>query len=128
LLRINLALVDFAGVGDRGMNRIASDLVKEHAPDRDAVLGFYLLRDVPRDRFALSVRIGRQENLARVFRRALQVRDRFLFSGNRHVFGFEAVLYVDSHLLLRKIAHVADRRPHAVRAAEIFADGLGLGG
>ena len=64
LLRIDLALVDLSGVGDRELHRIARDLVKENAPDRRAVLRFDLLRDVPRDRFALAIRIGRQKDLA----------------------------------------------------------------
>ncbi len=100
--------------------------MEENTPHRRAVLRFYLLCDVPRDCLALAIRIGREKDLAGITRGALQLSDSLFFSGDRHVFRLEAVLDVDSHLLLGQIADVTDRRAHAVRAPEVLPDRLCL--
>src|SRR5204863_3802475 len=130
LLRLYLLLVDRASVLDGVTHRIARDLVKEHALDRDirrAALRFDLQRDVGGDGLALTIGVGGDEDFTRIPSRALQLRDRLFLSGNRNELRFEA-LDVDAELLLRQVHDVADGRTNAVSAAEVFADGLRLRG
>ena len=117
LLRLDLLLVDLAR---RSRSRCCTaslrDLVKEHALDRNgrrAALRLDLRRDVRRDRLAFAIRVGRDEDFARILRRALELRDRFFFSGDRHELGLEAVLDVDAELLLGQVHDVTDRCANA---------------
>src|SRR4051812_19262346 len=126
LLRVHFALVDVARVLNRGLNGVASDLVEQNAPHRRAVLGFDLLGDVPGDCFPFAIRVGGEEDLARVTRGALQLSNRFFLSRDRYILGLEAVIDVDPDFLFRQIPNVTDGRPHSIRAAEILADGLRL--
>ena len=64
LLGVDFSFVDFASVLDRQLYRITRDLVEQHASDRRPVLRFDLLRDVPGDRFALTIGVGRQKDFA----------------------------------------------------------------
>lgn len=73
LLRVNLALIDLAGAGDGGLHRFLRYLVEKHALHRRAIFSSYLSGDVPCYRLALTVRIRRQQNLARILRRILQL-------------------------------------------------------
>ena len=121
-MRVDLPLIDLSGICDRQLNGIASDLVEQHASHRRAILRLDLLRDVPGDRFAFAVGIGRQKDLSRSPRCSLQLRYCLLFAGNRDVLGLKAVVDVDTHFLLGQIADVTNCRTHPVRAPEILAD------
>ncbi len=92
------------------------DLVEQHAVDV-WVGGPNLLGDVPGDRLALAVRIGRQQDLARLLGRGLDIRDHLLLSLDDHVVGLEVVLDVDTHAGLGQILDVPHRRlDHVTRA------------
>ena len=86
-----------------------------------------LRRHVLRDRLALAIRVGRDQDFAAVLRRALDLGDRLFLAGDRHELGREALLDVDAELLLGQVHDVTDRRAHAVAAAEVLADRLRLG-
>jgi len=109
------------------VNCVASDLVKKNAPDWSAVFSSDLSRDVPRDRFTFAIRIGREQNLAGLFRNILQLGKSFFLAGNRYVFRLETILDVDADFLFGKITDVTDCVANALTASEILADCLCFG-
>ncbi len=98
--------------------------MKQHAFDRRAILAAHLTRDMPRDRFTFAIRVSREQDLARVFRCALEIGESFFLSRDSDVLGLETIFDVDADFLFRQIAHVADRRANAIAAAEVLADRL----
>src|SRR4029078_5621766 len=126
----DLLFVDVARLLDGISNGVPRDLVKEYATNgnRDgAALRLDLERDVRRDRFALTIRVGGDEDFAGIFRRALQLRDGLFLTWNRDELRLEAALDVDPELLLGQIHDVPNRRANAKAAAEILPDCLRLG-
>src|SRR5690606_11162931 len=88
LLRLHLALVYLTGVLDGTTNGIARDLVKENALHR-RVLRYStatadVTRHVPRNRLTLSIRVGGEDHLTCVARRALELRERLLLALDCH--------------------------------------------
>ena len=67
LLRVDQVEVEVAGVLDGPPDRVAGDLVEDHAPHRD--LGLEHLEQVPGDGLALAVLVSGQEELVRVLQR-----------------------------------------------------------
>jgi len=66
------------------------------------------------DRFAFAIRVSREIDRVRFFRRFLQFRDdplvvAFLRIGDQFVSGFEVVVDVDAESLLRQILDMTDR-------------------
>ena len=86
-----------------------------------------LLRQVPGDRLAFAIGVGRQVDDVDGLRRLLDLGDDLALAADDHVLGREVVLDVDAHLRLRQIHDVADRRLHGEAGAEVLLDGLGLG-
>src|SRR5690606_1167500 len=76
----------------------------------------------------LSIRVGGEDHLTCVARRALELRERLLLALDCHVLGLEALLHVYAQLLGREIEHMAHGSLDSIVAAEVLADGAGLGG
>ena len=87
-----------------------------------------LLGDVPGDRLPFAIGVGRQQHPSGNRRRRLDLRQHLLLRLDDDVFGPEAVLDVDAHLLAGQILDVTDRRLHDVAAAEVLLDRLRLRG
>ena len=83
---------------------------------------------MPADRLALAVRVGRHVNVDRALRRVLQFLDDLLARHERLVLFGEIVVDVHTKPALGQIADVPHRRQHLVVAADVFVDGLRLGG
>ena len=126
LLRLDELHVEVAPVVDGLGDGLAGDLVEHHPLDRH--LGLEHLEEVPRDRLALAVLVGREVELARVLQRRLQLGDDVLLVVGHDVDGREVVVDVDAEpadlglgdalrrLLgaLREVADVPDARPCTV--------------
>src|SRR5690606_17939720 len=112
------------------VDRVLRDLVEEHTakPLAVAFLVAELLRHVPRDRFTLTVGVGREDDLVDVVGIATEVLDDLSLPADRHVLRLEAVLDVHTELARWEVADVADRGADAVVAAQILADRLRLRG
>ena len=127
LLRFDLLLVDVARVVDGAADGVPRDLVEQHPSDwhvHAAALGLDLQRDMRSDRLPLAIGVGRDENLAGILRRGLQLGDGLFLPRNRNELGLETD--VDAELLFREVHDVTDRRPNAETAPEVLADGLRL--
>ena len=84
-------------------------------------------RDVPRDRLAFAIGVGREVDDVDRPSPLLDLGDDLALAADDDVLGREAVLDVDAHLGLRQVHDVADRRLDGEAIAQIFLDGLGLG-
>ena len=130
LLRVDEVLVDVARVGERLLDRALGDLAEGHAPRlvRRDVGG---LGDVPRDRLALSVEVGREEDESAALGRLLDVVDLLAPVVVDDVLGLEVVLDVDAELALARVlgqvADVAVGRQDPVVRSEVALDGARLG-
>ena len=125
LLRIDHLQIDRARMLHRFLHRLLGDLVEHQAVD------LFLLRpelfgQMPADRFAFAIGVGRDVDVGRILRRALQLGDHFLARRDRFVHRREIIIDVDAKLALRQIADVSHRREHFVVASEIFIDGFCL--
>ena len=69
-------------------------------------LRFQHFKKVPGDRFTLAVFIRRQKKPIGIFQLLLQIGNQTLFAFDRLILGGEALLDIDRHPLLRKIAYV----------------------
>ena len=122
-LRRNHLLVDRARMVERLLHRPLRDFVEREAVDF-LPLASELLREVPADRFAFTVGVGRDVDVRRLLRRVLQLFDDLLSRRDRLVLFGEVVLDVDPELALRQIADVPHRRDDLEVATQIFVDGL----
>ena len=116
-LRLDQLHVEVAPVLDGVGDRLVGDLVEHHALHRHLRLEH--LEEVPRDRLALAVLVGREVELARVLERGLQLGDDVLLVVGHDVDGREVVVDVDAEptdlglgdalrCLLRALREVAD--------------------
>src|SRR5205085_10165846 len=87
-----------------------------------------LARDVPRDGFALAVRVGGKQHALRRLGRLLDLGEGLGLLLDGDVFGREAVVHVHAQLALRQVAHVPHGRLHGVARGQVFPAGLRLGG
>ena len=136
LLGIDEREVEFAGVVDRGADRVLGDLVEHHAVDGNLRLEH--LEQVPGDRLALAVLICGQQDFVGGLERSLEFGDRLRLAVVDDVIGVEVVVDVDrvlavrrllvgrDVLLTREIANVPDRAQHLVIVAEVALDRLHL--
>jgi hypothetical protein len=127
LLRVDLVHVELARVLEGLEDRVLRDLV-EH--DAVHVLRGHVerLAQVPRDRLALAVGVGREVDRLRCFREPLQLADDLLATADRLVRGLEALVDVDAEAARRQVAHVPLRRADDVARAEVLVDRAGLRG
>ena len=110
------------GVVDRGLG----DLVEHHPLHRH--LRLEVLDEMPRDRLALAVFIGREIELGGVLERRTQLFDHRLAALGELVGGLEPVVDIDVQTLAGQVGDVAHRGAHVVVAAEELRDRLGLRG
>src|SRR5262249_26686306 len=126
LLRVGLVHVDLARRRDRRGDALLGDLVDQHAPQvRVDVLD--LLGDVPRDRLALAIGVGREVDGLVLARSLADLGDDLLLALDDLVDRLEVAFQVDADLRLRQIADVADRRLHGEAGAQVLADRARLG-
>ena len=137
LLRVDEPVVDVSRLLERPLDRLACDLVEDHATHRH--LRLQRLDEVVGDRLALAVLIRREQELVGVLELALQVRDHLLLVRVDEVVGLEALRDRDAERAVlgtvglrdvrgpaRQVANVADARLDHVVGAEVTRDGLGL--
>ncbi len=115
---------------DRLAHRVLRDLVEAHALQLLALERAVLaqdLRQVPGNRLALAVRVGREVERAGLLHRALDRVDLRLVLLDQLVLHLEVAVRVDRALLLDEVAHVAIGRQHLEVRSEVFLDGFRLG-
>ena len=134
LLGVDKATVEIARVLDRMADRLWRDLVEDHPPDGH--LRVQHLQEVPRNRLALAILIGREIELVGLLQQRLQVADLVLLVGGDDVQRLEVVVDVDAEVgpllllvrlgdlrrLRRQVANVTDRRLDHVLVAEKSRD------
>ena len=131
LLRIDQVAGDLARLGHRLLDRARRDLGEHHAVQRlvaDQVALAQDLRDVPADRLALAVRVGRQIEVVGALGRLGDGLDMFLVLLDQVVAHREAVFGVDRALLGHQVTDMAVGGEDGVVLAEVLVDRLGLGG
>jgi hypothetical protein len=126
LLRVDFLLVDVERIRDRVGHRVFGDFVKQDATHLAAVAE--LRRDVPGNRLAFAVGVGRDQHAFRALRRFLDFGEGLRLFLDRHVLGGEAVVDVHAEFPGRQVADVPHGRLHSEAAAEVLPDRLGLGG
>ena len=121
--------VDLARLPHGGLHRVLGDGVEGDALDRNALQGALLverLDHVPGDGFALTVRVGGEDQLVGAFHGLGDL---------RHALGAAALdlpdhveigLGIDRAVLRRQVADMAEGGQDLVALAEIFVDRLGL--
>ena len=121
LLRVDHLHVDRARMLHRFLHRLLRDLVEHQAVDL-FLLRAELFGEVPADRFAFAIGVGRDVDVGGVLRGALQLGNHFLARRQQFVHRRKAFVDVDAELALRQIADVSHRREHLVVASEILVD------
>ena len=94
LVGLDQAVVHVARAGDRGPDRLGSDLVEDHPPGRD--LGLEFLDQVPGDRLALPVLVGGEQEFVGVLEQLLELADLLALVRVHHVQGLEVGVDVDA--------------------------------
>ena len=126
---VDQRLVDLARMAHRLEDRILGDGVEHHAVDAlvlQELLAGEDLMNVPRDRLALAVRVGRQNDALGALDRDADVAEPLGRFGVDLPAHGEVVVRIDRSVLGREVAHVAERGVDAIVLAQIFVDGLGL--
>ena len=127
---VDEGVVDLARIAHRLLDGVLGHRVEHHAIDAlvlEQLLALQNFMDVPGDRLAFPVRVGRQDHAVGVLDRAADVAHplgglRVDFPAHR-----EIVVRVDRAVLRRQIPHMAERGVDLVVLAQIFVDGLRLG-
>src|SRR6185369_13114163 len=130
LLRVHEILRNAARLRDRFADGVARDLVEHHAMHVLAVEYVELLQQldqVPGDRFALAVRVGREVERVGLLERAGDGLHVLLVLLEDLVAHGELALRVDRAFLRHQVAHVTIRSQYLEVLAEILLDGLRLG-
>jgi hypothetical protein len=128
LLGADAVLRDLAGLLDRALDGGLGDLV-ELGPVEGGVRRLLLeqLVQVPADRLALAVGVGRQEHALGFLDQARQLRDRLLFSGHHPVLGLVVLGTVDREPFTVQIADVSVGSGDGEVLAEELSEGARLG-
>ena len=106
------------------------DLVEHHPFDVDAVDRAAVLErseQMPGDRLALTVRVGREVEMLGVSQRLRDLGDPLLAVGKQLVDDPEVLVGQHRAVLLRQIAHVPVAGQHAVAGAQVLVDVPGFG-
>ena len=83
---------------------------------------------MPRDRLALTVGVGREVDGVGFLRRLLQLGNELFLALDDRVLRFKIVFHVHAQPCLRQVAHVAHRGDDLIIAAEVFFDRFRLCG
>ena len=127
LLRVDEILVDGTRVLDGFLHDVACDLVEGHAVCL-VIRNVQQIFQMPRDGFALAVRVSREIDAAGALRGLAQVCDDVFLSLERLVLRLKIVLDIDAQRALRQIAQMAHAGLDLIVGAKIFSDGFGLRG
>ena len=128
---VDQRLVDLARMAHRLLHGVLGHRVEHDAVDAlvlEQLLALEDLMDVPGDRLALAVRVGRQDHPVGALDRAADVAEPLGGLGVDLPAHGEIVVRIDRAVLGREIAHMPERGVDVVVLAQIFVDGLGLGG
>ena len=121
LLRVDQATIELAWILDGFTDRLRRDLVEHHAFDRHPRVQH--LEQMPGDRLALAILVGRKIDLVDRLHQALQLLDLLAPIGRHHIQRLEVVVDIDAEsgpwfglicrrnvgCASRKVAHVPDR-------------------
>ena len=111
LLRTNQVFVDVTRMVERFLDGVFGDLVEDDASDRDSWLEN--LCQVPADRLAFAIGVGREQELRCVLDGTLEVRDLLSFVARHHVIGRKVLLNIDTEsspvLFLDLLRHIRGR-------------------
>ena len=130
LLGIDQLHIDLPGRLERTFDGRLGDFVEEHAEHFSIVpsrLAVDLFGDMPRNRFALAVRVRGKEHRVGFLRPLFNLGEDFGFALDDHVLRLEVMLEVDAQLAGGEILHVADGGQNRVAAAQIPGDRSGFG-
>ncbi len=130
-IRVDQGLVDGARMLHRLGNCLLGDGVENHTLDRLFAERFLLLEEfehVPRDRLALAIRVGGEDQLVGVLDCRGDVVEPLLRLGIDLPKHAKIRLRVDRSALRRQVADMAERGQHFVAAAQILIDRFCLGG
>ena len=127
LLRVDEILVDGTRVLDGFLHDVACDFVEGHAVCL-VIRNVQQIFQMPRDGFALAVRVSREIDAAGALRGLAQVCDDVFLSLERLVLRLKIVLDIDAQRALRQIAQMAHAGLDLIVGAKIFSDGFGLRG
>src|ERR1017187_6987899 len=125
LLRIDQLHVDLTGMVEGGAYRVLRDFVELDTEKLGAVL--LALQDLPQmpgNRLAFPIRIGRQVNLLGTLRGLLQFGDQCFPLGGDLVRGLELLLNLNTELALRQIPDVTHGGLHTEVRAQVLVDRL----
>src|SRR5262249_17900190 len=125
-LRIIKVLVELARLREPTLDTLFGDLVKLDARDAE-IRALELFGDMPRNRLAFAIGVGREQKLFRFLRLALQLRDNLGLRFDDFVRLLEARLDIDTHTL-GQVFDVPFAGHDLVARPQVFFDGLGLGG
>ena len=131
LLRVDEIERQPARMLDRFADRILGDLVEHHAVRGLALELAAFLEDlvqVPGDRLALAVRVGRQHQRRRFLQRLGDGGDVLLVALDQPVLHREVVVGIDRAFLRHQVAHVPVGGEHFVVLAQVLLDRARLGG
>ena len=103
------------------------DLVKGHAVGRGGVQA-QNIGQMPADGFALAVRVGCKQDAVALFGFGFQLLDQFLLSLDGDILRRKAVVHINAQLAGGQVPHMAHAGRNFIAPAQVFADGLCLGG
>ena len=83
---------------------------------------------MPGDGFALPVRVGGQIDEVGVLGPIPEILDDLVLAGDGDIGGLEIVIHIDAQLLFGEIPEMPHGRLDLIAGAQIFGDGLRLGG
>ena len=127
LLGIVAGPVELHGCGQGRLDGLGSQLQEQH-PVEAVVFLPQNLGDVPGDGLAFPVRVRPQIDLRDVRGDFLQLLDDFGLSQDGDVFGGKIVFQVHPQLVFRQVLDVSFAGDHLDVGAQVFLQGLGLGG
>ena len=127
---VDQRLVDLARMAHRLLDCVLGHRIEHHPVDPLVLEQFLALEDfvdVPGDRLALAIRVGRQDHPVGVLDRHADVAEALGGLGVDLPAHGEIIVRIDRAVLGRQITHMAERGVDAVVLAEILVDGLRLG-
>ena len=127
---IDQLLVDLARVVDGVDHGALGDFVERHALDRQLVqqpARLQRLDDVPGNRLAFAIRVGRQDQLVGALDRVGDFLELLLAAALDFPIHEEVVLRLHRTVLGRQVTHVAERGQDAVVPSQVLVDRLGFG-
>src|ERR1700693_5034973 len=126
LLSVEQVMIELFRIRHRRAHRALSYLMEQDPADAAFNLS-ELVGDVPRDRFALAVGVGREVNMVGFFRLGLDFLEHLRLAGDDVILGLEVVVHSDSERAFGQIHHMADRRDHLEISAQITLNRFRLG-